>query len=128
MNIIFFFQIAIEAVHEFLITLLTSKKYGIVFQDRSLGVGEGRKNNQLVNTVLKSLESPWEHEKPRDLVVQILRACPDLIKSQISFTEPLLAPKVSMKWVKLIRFLNQVGNSKFKVLKNFLFLYLIKLN
>ncbi|XP_033228122.1 nucleolar pre-ribosomal-associated protein 1-like isoform X2 [Belonocnema kinseyi] len=104
-------EIAVEAVHEFLITLLASKKYGIIFQDRSLGIGEGRKNNQLVNTVLKSLESPWEHEKPKDLVVQILRACPDLIKSQINLTEPLLAPKVSIKWIKLIRFLNQIIES-----------------
>ena len=99
-----------EAVHNFLITLLTSKKFGIVFQNRALGLGEGRKSNQLVNTVLKSLDRPWEHEKPCDLVVQILRACPDLIKSQISLTEPFLAPKVSMKWIKLIRFLNQVIN------------------
>lgn len=104
-------EIAVEAVHEFLLILMTSKKYGIIFQDKSLGTGQGRKNNQLVSTVLKSLDRPWEHDKPGDLVVQILRACPDLMKAQITQTEPFLSPKATSKWIKLIQFLNQVINS-----------------
>lgn len=107
---------------------MTSKKYGIIFQDKSLGTGQGRKNNQLVSTVLKSLDRPWEHDKPGDLVVQILRACPDLMKAQITQTEPFLSPKATSKWIKLIQFLNQVIPHRQIKFLSFFLLYKFELN
>lgn len=101
------FQIVVEAVHDFLLTLLTSNKFGIIFHDRSLGTS-GRKNNQLANTILQSLDRPWEHAKPGDLVVRILVACPDLVKPQLASTEPFLDPTESKKWILLMEFVQQV--------------------
>ncbi|OXU29987.1 hypothetical protein TSAR_001104 [Trichomalopsis sarcophagae] len=102
-------EITVSAIHEFLITLLTSKKYGIVFQDKSLGTDSG-KHNQLINTILQSLDKPWEHEKPAELIVKILTACPDLIKSQLIYTEPFLVPRVSKKWISVMQFIKRIIN------------------
>ncbi|XP_014204938.1 nucleolar pre-ribosomal-associated protein 1 [Copidosoma floridanum] len=101
-------EIAVNAVHEFLLTLLTSNRHGIAFHDRKLGSDSSRKHNQLINTVLQRLEKPWEHAKPSELVVKILSACPDLIKSQLLLAEPFLVPRVSKKWVSLIEFLRKI--------------------
>ncbi|XP_046741321.1 nucleolar pre-ribosomal-associated protein 1 [Diprion similis] len=103
-------KVVVEVVHEFLSILLTSNKFGIIFHDRSLGTS-GQKNNQLANTILQSLDRPWEHEKPADLVVKILVACPDLIRSQLVYTEPYLEPVASKKWVLVMEFIQKVIGS-----------------
>nr|XP_031843473.1 nucleolar pre-ribosomal-associated protein 1 [Nomia melanderi] len=100
-------EIINEIVHDFLIVLLTSHRYGIVFHDHTLGMSQ-TKHNQLVNTVLQSLDRPWEHDKPSDLVIKIMTACPDLIKSQFTLLEPYIEPKVSMKWISAMKFVRKV--------------------
>ncbi|XP_066598571.1 nucleolar pre-ribosomal-associated protein 1 isoform X2 [Prorops nasuta] len=99
-----------NVVHEFLLTLLTSHKHGIIFHDRMLGTS-GARSNQLVYAVLQSLDRPWEYEKPSDLVVKILMACPDLIKSQMSSIESYLQPRASKKWIALIKFVKTIIES-----------------
>ncbi|XP_015124059.1 nucleolar pre-ribosomal-associated protein 1 [Diachasma alloeum] len=99
--------ITIEAVHDFLIVLLTSNRHGIIFNDKTLGTTR-KKHNQLVSTILQSLEHPWEHEKPGDLVSKILVACPDLIKPQLAYIEPFLVPRPSKKWIAVMDFVKRV--------------------
>ncbi|XP_011299628.1 nucleolar pre-ribosomal-associated protein 1 [Fopius arisanus] len=99
--------LAIETVHDFLLVLLTSSRYGIIFNDKTLGT-TGKKCNQLANTILQSLEKPWEHEKPCDLVLKILAACPDLIKHQLAYTQPFLEPRPSTKWMAVMDFIKRV--------------------
>jgi len=94
-------------VHEFLIVLLTSHRYGVIFHDRMLGDLRS-KQNPLVYTVLQNLEKPWEHEKPSDLIVRIMKACPNLIRLQYSIIEPFLKPRVSYKWISLLKFIKKV--------------------
>lgn len=89
--------------------MLTSHRYGIVFHDRTLG--SQSMHNQLVRTVLQSLEKPWEHEKPSDLIVKIMSACPDLIRSQYGAIEPFLEPRVSSKWIRLLKFIGKVRDT-----------------
>ncbi|XP_076278899.1 nucleolar pre-ribosomal-associated protein 1 isoform X2 [Lasioglossum baleicum] len=96
-----------EIVHDFLIVLLTSHRYGIVFRDHSLGTSH-IKHNQLANTILQSLDRPWEHEKPLDLVIRMLTACPDLIKSQLTLLEQHIEPKVSIKWIAAMKFVREI--------------------
>ncbi|KAF7997187.1 hypothetical protein HCN44_005464 [Aphidius gifuensis] len=100
-------SIAVDAVHDFLLVLLTSNKYGVIFNDKSLGT-TGKKNNQLVNTILQSMDKPWEHEKPCELVIKILAACPDLIRSQLMYTEPYLEPRISKKWLAVMKFIRNI--------------------
>lgn len=66
------------------------------------------KHNNLVNTVIQSLDRPWEYEKPSDLVVKIMAACPDLIKFQFSILEPYLEPRISVKWIAVMQFVRKV--------------------
>lgn len=89
--------------------MLTSHRYGIVFHDYMLGTSH-IKHNHVINTVLQSLDRPWEHEKPLDLVVKILTACPDLIKSQLTLLEPYIEPRVSLKWITAIKFVREVNS------------------
>lgn len=103
-------QVVTDIVHEFLIVLLTSHRYGVIFHDRTLG-GSRNRHNQLVHTALQNLEKPWEHEKPSDLVVKIMGACPDLIHSQYGTIEPFLEPRVSPKWIALVRFVRKIIES-----------------
>ncbi|XP_011634485.1 nucleolar pre-ribosomal-associated protein 1 [Pogonomyrmex barbatus] len=103
-------KIVTDIVHEFLITLLTSHRYGVIFHDRTLG-GSQNKHNQLIHTVLQNLEKPWEHEKPSDLIVKIIRACPNLIQSQYNAIEPFLKPRISLKWIYLLRFIEKIVKS-----------------
>ncbi|KAL6424428.1 hypothetical protein ACFW04_009892 [Cataglyphis niger] len=103
-------EIVNDAVHAFLITLLTSHRYGIIFHDQTLGSSRN-KHNQLVHTVLQNLEKPWEHEKPSDLIIKIMGACPDLIRSQYNVIEPFLEPRVSPKWICLLRFAKKIIES-----------------
>jgi len=107
-----------DIVHEFLITLLTSHRYGVVFHDRTLG-GSRSKHNQLVHTVLQNLEKPWEHEKPSDLIVRIMGACPDLIRSQYNAIESFLEPRMSPKWICLLKFIGKVR----EILVHYIFIY-----
>ncbi|XP_071649229.1 nucleolar pre-ribosomal-associated protein 1 isoform X1 [Temnothorax longispinosus] len=103
-------EVVSDIVHEFLITLLTSHRYGVIFHDRTLG-GSRNKHNQLVHTVLQNLEKPWEHEKPSDLIVRIMGACPDLIRSQYNAIKPFLEPRVSPKWNCLLKFIGKIVKS-----------------
>ncbi|XP_012058642.1 PREDICTED: nucleolar pre-ribosomal-associated protein 1 [Atta cephalotes] len=103
-------EVISDIVHEFLVTLLTSHRYGIIFHDRTLGSSRN-KHNQLIHTVLQNLEKPWEHEKPSNLIVRILSACPDLIRSQYNVIESFLEPRVSSKWICLLKFIGKIVKS-----------------
>ncbi|KAK2577471.1 hypothetical protein KPH14_003572 [Odynerus spinipes] len=100
-------ELVTDMVHDFLITLLTSHRYGIIFHDRTIGTSHD-KHNQLVNTVLQSLDRPWEHAKPSDLVVKIMAACPDLIRPQFNYLEAFLEPRVSTKWIRVMTFIKRI--------------------
>ncbi|XP_014232040.1 uncharacterized protein LOC106655945 [Trichogramma pretiosum] len=101
-------NMTLNALHELLITLMTSSRYGIVFHDHSLGTDSGRKHNHFINVILQNLERPWEHEKPSELVVEILASCPDLISSQFISMDPYLEPRVSAKWATALQFIGKI--------------------
>lgn len=103
-------EIVTEAVHDFLITLLTSYRHGIIFHDRTLGISHV-KHNHMINTILQSLDRPWEYEKPSDLVIKIMAACPDLVRSQFTLLEPYIKPRVSSKWIAAMKFVRKIIQS-----------------
>ncbi|XP_050298339.1 uncharacterized protein LOC126737471 isoform X2 [Anthonomus grandis grandis] len=92
-----------ECVHDFLLVLCTSHKYGVIFRDPLVGLG--RKNlNGLMYTVLDSLDRPWEHSYAKELVIKICRSCPDLTKNMWSIVKPYLEPRNTEKWLKALEF------------------------
>ncbi|KAJ9585856.1 hypothetical protein L9F63_020498 [Diploptera punctata] len=100
-------EIVVDTVHEFLQILCASHKYGIIFHDKSIGTS-GKKHNELMQKVLDDLEKPWENDKTSELVLKIVTACPDLTKCVLSSVEPFLEPRVSVKWMKTIKFVKQL--------------------
>lgn len=102
-----------ETLHDFLLTLLTSKKHGIIFQDSVTDSSSVRGNNQIVSAVLQNLECPWEHNKPAELIVEILTACPGLVKTQFGNVEPYLEPRVSKKWISAVNYIKKVTKKTF---------------
>ncbi|XP_057340095.1 uncharacterized protein LOC130677370 [Microplitis mediator] len=99
-------EVAVTAAHELLTTLLTSTRHGVIFADRSLGT-KG-KHNQRVASVIESLDRPWEHSRPRELITKILSACPDLIKLVLTSCEPFFEPRLSLKWINVISFYRDI--------------------
>ena len=95
-----------EAVHAFLLVLCTSHKFGVIFKDPALGLG--RRQNNLMFTVLESLERPWEHSYAGELVIKICRACPDLAKTVWSSVKTFLEPRWTEKWLKTINFAHKL--------------------
>ncbi|KAF2902622.1 hypothetical protein ILUMI_03556, partial [Ignelater luminosus] len=92
-----------ESVHEFLLVLCTSHKFGVIFRDRQLGLGK-RTHNALMYTVLESLERPWEHSYAGELVTKICGACPDLVKTMWANLKGFLEPRPTTRWLNAMKY------------------------
>ncbi|CAH1997259.1 unnamed protein product [Acanthoscelides obtectus] len=92
-----------ECVHDFLLVLCCSHRYGVIFKDHMLGLAK-KTQNPLMYTVLESLERPWDHSYASELVTKICGACPDLAKTIWKNLKPSLEPRYSEKWLKAVEF------------------------
>ncbi|KAH8337262.1 hypothetical protein KR059_004600 [Drosophila kikkawai] len=85
------------AVHELLLMLLTSRKHGICFDAMT---HYRQKQNKLQGKVLGSLYKPYQNPRKTELVLQTLKACPDLGRNTVRNCSCLLSPaKNSMEEV-----------------------------
>ncbi|KAF5270620.1 hypothetical protein FQA39_LY01358 [Lamprigera yunnana] len=91
------------AVHEFLLILCTSHKFGVIFKDPNLGLHKKPVNN-LMHTVLNGLERPWEHSYASELVTKICGACPDLARTMWHSLDTFLEPRATNKWFSAIKY------------------------
>lgn len=98
-----------ESVHDFLLILCTSHKYGVVFKDKAIGL-KRKELNSLMHSVLNCLDRPWEHSYASELVLKICSACPDLVKFIWSNMKPFLDPRPTIKWLKTIQFAKSLLN------------------
>lgn len=96
-----------QYVHDFLLVLCTSHKYGVIFRDRNLAASK-RHQNSLMYTVLESLNKPWEHSYAGELVRKICKACPDLTKALWSNLKPCVEPRETSGWIKTIHYAEQL--------------------
>lgn len=93
-------------VYEFLKELLSSRKHGIAF--KCLG-NRRTKFNAVPKRALLMIDDFWEHPRKADLVVDILKACPELTKSFIQRQAPRLDPfKKQNDWSKVIDFFTRL--------------------
>ncbi|KAH1015968.1 hypothetical protein HUJ04_007267, partial [Dendroctonus ponderosae] len=92
-----------ECLHDFLLVLCTSYKFGLIFSDPLVGLGKKHVNG-LMFTVLDSLDRPWEHSYASDLVIKICRSCPDLTKVMWITLKPFLEPRLTEKWLNAMSF------------------------
>ncbi|KAK7601079.1 hypothetical protein V9T40_008520 [Parthenolecanium corni] len=94
------------AVHSLLMILCTSFKKGMLFRERASV--SGRSPNQLIFTLLEDMNGPWRDELKSELVTEILKVCPEFLKTIYSQLESSLQPNDSEDWGKLILFLKQI--------------------
>lgn len=92
--------------HTFLCELLASRKNGIAF--KCLGQ---RKNkvNRVQKKVLLSMDHFTAHAQKSDLIIQVLKACPELMKKFTQKNAPYLEPlKKNNNWLAAVDFFSRL--------------------
>ncbi|KAM5281325.1 nucleolar pre-ribosomal-associated protein 1 [Ctenodactylus gundi] len=96
-----------ELVHNFLTDLCCSLKHGINFYDASLGTF-GRGGNLTLLHFLLGLKTAPEDELVAELVVNILKVCPDLLNKYFKEVTFSFLPRVKSTWLNNVKLLNKI--------------------
>uniref|UniRef100_A0A452ERG4 URB1 ribosome biosis homolog n=1 Tax=Capra hircus TaxID=9925 RepID=A0A452ERG4_CAPHI len=96
-----------ELVHNFLMDLCCSLKHGINFYDASLGTF-GRGGNLTLLHFLLGLKTAADDELVAELVVNILKVCPDLLNKYFKEVTFSFLPRLKSTWSNNIRLLNKI--------------------
>ncbi len=121
------------AVHRLLVLLCTSSKKGILFHEKRPDFGNS--SNELILTLLEvcltsishpvkinlypfqvrypdlnlqCMKTPWNDELKSELIIRILKVCPEFSKKVFERSEPYLQPNISTDWIQLMAFVKQV--------------------
>ncbi|KAM7025179.1 nucleolar pre-ribosomal-associated protein 1-like isoform 2-T16 [Acridotheres tristis] len=96
-----------ELVHSFLMDLCCSLKHGITFCDPSLGTS-GKGGNVVLLHFLLGLRTAAEDQVVADLLVNILKVCPDLLDRYFKETRYSFVPRVTSAWMGNVRLLKKI--------------------
>ncbi|XP_058378996.1 nucleolar pre-ribosomal-associated protein 1 isoform X2 [Diceros bicornis minor] len=96
-----------ELVHSFLMDLCCSLKHGINFYDASLGTF-GRGGNLTLLHFLLGLKTAADDALVAELVVNILKVCPDLLNKYFKEVTFSFLPRVKSTWSNNIKLLNKI--------------------
>ncbi|KAM7071439.1 nucleolar pre-ribosomal-associated protein 1-like isoform 1-T14 [Acridotheres tristis] len=96
-----------ELVHSFLMDLCCSLKHGITFCDPSLGTS-GKGGNVVLLHFLLGLRTAAEDQVVADLLVNILKVCPDLLNRYFKETHYSFVPRVTSAWMGNVRLLKKI--------------------
>ncbi|KAM9319582.1 nucleolar pre-ribosomal-associated protein 1 [Gastrophryne carolinensis] len=96
-----------ELVHNFLTDLCCSLKHGINFYDPSLGTA-ARAGNLVLLQFLVGLKSAAEDDLVGELVVNILKVCPDLLSRYFKETQYSFVPRLKTVWLDNIKLLKKI--------------------
>ncbi|NWY01565.1 NPA1P protein, partial [Nothoprocta ornata] len=107
-----------ELVHNFLMDLCCSLKHGINFYDSSLGTS-GRGGNVVLLRFLLGLKTATEDEKVAELVVNILKVCPDLLNRYFKDTQYSFVPRLKSAWMDNIRLLKKIYEAQPEISNSF---------
>ncbi|XP_015334179.1 nucleolar pre-ribosomal-associated protein 1 isoform X1 [Marmota marmota marmota] len=107
-----------ELVHNFLMDLCCSLKHGINFYDASLGTF-GRGGNLTLLHFLLGLKTAAEDELVAELVVNILKVCPDLLNKYFKEVTFSFLPRVKSTWLNNIKLLNKIYEAQPEVSRAF---------
>uniref|UniRef100_A0A8C2SXU5 URB1 ribosome biogenesis homolog n=1 Tax=Coturnix japonica TaxID=93934 RepID=A0A8C2SXU5_COTJA len=107
-----------ELVHNFLKELCCSLKHGITFYDPSLGTS-GRGGNIVLLRFLLGLKTATEDELVADLVVNILKVCPDLLNRYFKETQYSFVPRVKSAWMDNMKLLKKIYEAQPEISNSF---------
>ncbi|KAM4590476.1 nucleolar pre-ribosomal-associated protein 1 [Fundulus diaphanus] len=96
-----------ELVHSFLVDLCCSRKHGINFHDPSFGTA-GRPGNLVLLQFLVGLKQATEDELVAELVVNALKASPDILSRFFKETQYSYAPRVRSAWQDNVKLLKRI--------------------
>ncbi|KFU94949.1 Nucleolar pre-ribosomal-associated protein 1, partial [Chaetura pelagica] len=96
-----------ELVHNFLMDLCCSLKHGITFYDPSLGTS-GKGGNVVLLRFLLGLKTATEDEMVADLMVNILKVCPDLLNRYFKETQYSFVPRLKSTWMDNMKLVKKI--------------------
>ncbi|XP_068000596.1 nucleolar pre-ribosomal-associated protein 1 isoform X2 [Melanerpes formicivorus] len=107
-----------ELVHNFLMKLCCSLKHGIPFCDPSLGTS-GRGGNIVLLRFLVALKKAAEDEMVTDLVVNVLKVCPDLLNRYFKESQHSFLPRVKSTWLDNMKLLKKIYEAQPEISNSF---------
>ncbi|KFW89278.1 Nucleolar pre-ribosomal-associated protein 1, partial [Phalacrocorax carbo] len=107
-----------ELVHNFLMELCCSLKHGITFYDPSLGTS-GKGGNVVLLRFLLGLKTATEDEMVADLMVNILKVCPDLLNRYFKETQYSFVPRLKSAWMDNMKLLKKIYEAQPEVSNSF---------
>ncbi|XP_006862589.1 PREDICTED: nucleolar pre-ribosomal-associated protein 1 [Chrysochloris asiatica] len=107
-----------ELVHTFLMDLCCSLKHGINFYDASFGTF-GRGGNLTLLHFLLGLKTAADDELVAELVVNILKVCPDLLNKYFKEVTFSFLPRVKSAWSNNIKLLNKIYEAQPEISRAF---------
>ncbi|KAL7400418.1 hypothetical protein ABVT39_012092 [Epinephelus coioides] len=96
-----------ELVHSFLLDLCCSRKHGISFHDASFGTA-GRAGNIVLLQFLVGQKQATEDELVMELVVNVLKACPDMLSRYFQETQYSYTPRLKSAWQDNVKLLKKI--------------------
>ncbi|XP_072178746.1 nucleolar pre-ribosomal-associated protein 1-like [Diadema setosum] len=100
-------QAVVNVAHNFLFEVTTSVKHGINFLDKSIGLG-GRNQNSALYKFLLTLKTATTDDLVCDLVVNILKTCPDLLNKYLMTCPFTFAPRPSTTWLANMKLIEKI--------------------
>ncbi|XP_040440850.1 nucleolar pre-ribosomal-associated protein 1 [Falco naumanni] len=107
-----------ELVHNFLMDLCCSLKHGITFYDPSLGTS-GKGGNVVLLHFLLGLKTATEDEMVADLMVNILKVCPDLLSRYFKETQYSFVPRQKSAWMDNMKLLKKIYEAQPEISNSF---------
>ncbi|NXK90800.1 NPA1P protein, partial [Formicarius rufipectus] len=107
-----------ELVHNFLMELCCSLKHGITFYDSSLGTS-GKGGNVVLLHFLLGLKTATEDEMVADLMVNILKVCPDLLNRYFKETRYSFVPRLKSAWMDNMKLLRKIYEAQPEISNSF---------
>ncbi|TDH14693.1 hypothetical protein EPR50_G00022920 [Perca flavescens] len=96
-----------ELVHGFLLDLCCSRKHGISFHDASFGTA-GRAGNIVLLQFLVGQKQATEDDLVTDLVVNVLKASPDVLARFFQETQYSYTPRLKSAWQDNVKLLKKI--------------------
>ncbi|XP_074535890.1 nucleolar pre-ribosomal-associated protein 1 [Halichoeres trimaculatus] len=96
-----------ELVHSFLLDLCCSRKHGLSFHDASFGTA-GRAGNIVLLQFLVGLKQATEDELVAELVVNVLKASPDILARYFQETQYSYTPRLKSAWQDNVKLLKKI--------------------
>ncbi|KAM9318532.1 nucleolar pre-ribosomal-associated protein 1 [Pholidichthys leucotaenia] len=96
-----------ELVHSFLLNLCCSRKHGIPFHDASFGTA-ARAGNIVLLQFLVGLKQAADDDLVSDLVVNVLKASPDVLSRYFKETRHAYIPRQQSAWQSSVTLLKKI--------------------